>query len=211
MTYDWTVNAIGPFERLEYVGLVMVLGGLLSQPLSPQRDRLTKHVNPSERELEDGPNMKIRSRNIGISMSVSLISYLFGITVASSQDLTRARMEFLTMCSPCHGDDGKGAGPKSANLRTRPADLTTLARETGGAFTPGMILQKIDGRTHDRSHGLSDMPIWGCRDSLGGKGEVNPPESRSFEPFVNLACDSEAVIQGRLRNIVEYLRTIQVN
>lgn len=28
MTYDWTVNAIGPFELTEYLGLAMILGAL---------------------------------------------------------------------------------------------------------------------------------------------------------------------------------------
>jgi len=34
MTYDWTVNAIGPFELSEYLGLVMLYGALaLTVPL----------------------------------------------------------------------------------------------------------------------------------------------------------------------------------
>jgi hypothetical protein len=28
MTYDWTVNAIGPFELTEYLGLAMIWGAL---------------------------------------------------------------------------------------------------------------------------------------------------------------------------------------
>src|SRR5438046_9257161 len=28
MTYDWTVNAIGPFELSEYLGLAMICGAL---------------------------------------------------------------------------------------------------------------------------------------------------------------------------------------
>ena len=28
MTYDWTVNAIGPFELSEYLGLALVCGAL---------------------------------------------------------------------------------------------------------------------------------------------------------------------------------------
>lgn len=35
MTYDWSVNAIGPFEVTEYLGLVMILGALaLTAPLA---------------------------------------------------------------------------------------------------------------------------------------------------------------------------------
>ena len=37
MTYDWTVNAIGPFELLEYLGLAMVYGALAITAPSAQR------------------------------------------------------------------------------------------------------------------------------------------------------------------------------
>lgn len=36
MTYDWTVNAIGPFELTEYVGILAVYGALaITAPFSP--------------------------------------------------------------------------------------------------------------------------------------------------------------------------------
>jgi hypothetical protein len=36
MTYDWIVNAIGPFELTEYLGLVIVWGALaVTAPFAP--------------------------------------------------------------------------------------------------------------------------------------------------------------------------------
>src|SRR5215471_18318518 len=35
---------------------------------------------------------------------------------------------FQSYCAPCHGKSGKGDGPASAALKTKPADLTTAAK-----------------------------------------------------------------------------------
>jgi hypothetical protein len=40
MRYDWIVNAIGPFELTEYIGLVMVLGALAVTVPARRRARL---------------------------------------------------------------------------------------------------------------------------------------------------------------------------
>ena len=144
----------------------------------------------------------------GTCLSLLSIAYVASAITASAQDLTRGKMEFLTMCAPCHGDDGKGAGPKSVSLRSKPADLTALARRNGGVFTPGAVLGMIDGRKEPRSHGISEMPIWGCR-APSASTKANEPNS--VQSFPDLACDPEPVIQNRLRNIVEYLRTVQVD
>jgi hypothetical protein len=140
--------------------------------------------------------------------SLLSIAYVVSVITTSAQDLTRGKMEFLTMCASCHGDDGKGAGPKSISLKSKPADLTALARRNGGVFTPGAVLGMIDGRKEPRSHVISEMPIWGCR---APSASTNANEPNSVQSFSDLACDPEPVIQNRLRNIVEYLRTVQVD
>ena len=38
-------------------------------------------------------------------------------------------VSFDLYCASCHGRQGRGDGPTAASLRTRPADLTLLARE----------------------------------------------------------------------------------
>src|SRR3954447_4628052 len=66
---------------------------------------------------------------------------------------------FNAYCASCHGLDAKGSGPAAAALKTMPADLTALAKATGGKF-PGMrVLSSIQGGSS--AHGSKDMPVWG--------------------------------------------------
>jgi len=41
---------------------------------------------------------------------------------------------FSAHCADSHGSDGKGNGPKSSSLKAKPADLTAVAKITGGRF-----------------------------------------------------------------------------
>ena len=41
---------------------------------------------------------------------------------------------FYNNCASCHGRDGKGNGPLGQVLSIRPADLTIIAKRTGGKF-----------------------------------------------------------------------------
>ena len=65
---------------------------------------------------------------------------------ARSQDADKGEVEFLLNCAGCHGTDGKGSGPLSAKLDSKPTDLTLLAKHNHGTFDAGAIYQKIDGR-----------------------------------------------------------------
>ena len=53
--------------------------------------------------------------------------------------------------------DAKGNGPVSKELKTRPADLTVLAKNNNGVFPYDTVYQMIDGRnTTIRSYELTD-------------------------------------------------------
>jgi mono/diheme cytochrome c family protein len=41
---------------------------------------------------------------------------------------------FQDFCASCHGQDGRGNGPVSRNLRQAVPDLTRLSRRNGGKF-----------------------------------------------------------------------------
>jgi len=56
---------------------------------------------------------------------------------------------FARHCAVCHGEGGKGDGPESGELKTRPADLTDSRRV--GKMPDGEIFWKI-------SHGRDPMP-----------------------------------------------------
>ena len=67
---------------------------------------------------------------------------------------------FRTHCASCHGENAKGAGPISAQLRNAVPDLTTFSARNGGMFPAERVRQMIEGRG-PAAHGDRSMPIWG--------------------------------------------------
>jgi len=93
-----------------------------------------------------------------------LASIVLGLSESSrAQDLDTGRTEFLSRCATCHGADGKGDGPHGIKLKTKPPNLTTLAKRNKGVFPQRAVHDAVDGRKTTRSHRISEMPIWGCR------------------------------------------------
>jgi cytochrome c len=82
---------------------------------------------------------------------------------ALAQDTDKGRTEYMENCAGCHGADAKGVGPLSAKLKTKPADLTLLAKRNHGSFDSAAVYQMIDGRNKRATHRGAEMPIWGCR------------------------------------------------
>ena len=44
------------------------------------------------------------------------------------------KVEYQWSCVACHGIDGKGTGPLATELKTKPADLTLIAKMNKGVF-----------------------------------------------------------------------------
>lgn len=100
------------------------------------------------------------------------------------------RDSFQAYCAPCHGVGGRGDGPVAAALRARPSDLTTLARQSGGAFPGDRVRNFVTGTGRAlAAHGTTEMPIWGTMFS-------------SFE--------SDARVRERIGNLVTYIESLQV-
>src|SRR5512137_360548 len=68
--------------------------------------------------------------------------------------------DFNLYCANCHGEDGKGNGPKAADLEVQPPDLTALTAKYG-AFPRDKLLRIIDGREPLPGHMEREMPVWG--------------------------------------------------
>lgn len=104
-------------------------------------------------------------------------------------DSLAGRDSFELYCAPCHGTTGRGDGPVASELRTRPADLTTLARRSGGAFPRDRVRDFIVGSGRALpAHGSTEMPVWG-------------PMFRAFE--------SDARVRERITNLVSFVESIQ--
>ena len=99
------------------------------------------------------------------------------------------RDSFQQYCAPCHGTSGQGDGPVASALRARPADLTTLARQSGGAFPGDRVRDFVTGTGRAlAAHGTTEMPIWG----------------QMFRAF-----ESDARVRERIANLVTYVESLQ--
>jgi mono/diheme cytochrome c family protein len=119
-----------------------------------------------------------------------------------AQDVDVGRTEYQSSCAACHGMDAKGNGPLSENLKTKPTDLTVLAKKNNGVFPLNSVYEIIDGRKSISSHGTREMPIWGYR--------YTPLKLRSAEEYIYLPpANREAFIYTRIMAIIDYLNRVQ--
>lgn len=98
---------------------------------------------------------------------------------------------FEFYCATCHGRDGRGGGPVASALKTRPADLTTIAARNGGTFPRARVAGLVTGDDilGTPSHGSREMPVWG--------------------PIFHALDPAESVNKVRVANIVDHLESIQ--
>ncbi len=144
---------------------------------------------------------------------------------ALPQESDAGRQAFVANCAECHGADGKGDGPRGSLLRTKPADLTRLAKKNHGVFDADAIYRIVDGRiSRNRAHLSAEMPVWGCRHQsappphrrlrkhqryLPPPVVHTPDDDSAIETLLDLPCDPEEVIEARLHAIVDYVKSIQ--
>ncbi len=97
---------------------------------------------------------------------------------------------FNAYCASCHGTDGKGDGPAAPALKMPTTNLTTLAAKNGGTFPAAHVAAVIQGDAMTPAHGSKDMPVWG-------------------PIFLSIAGHSQAEVQLRIRNLTNYLESLQ--
>ncbi len=161
-----------------------------------------------------------------ILASLYAAAFLFAaIAFARPQEAQRGQTEYLEKCAGCHGVDAKGTGPRSDKLKTKPADLTLLAKRNHGTFDAAAVYQMIDGRNARATHRSAEMPIWGCRHqasalpmpAAAGKHHKLPKRIVSamrrredeLDSLLDLRCGSEDAVRERILSIVEYLNQLQ--
>jgi mono/diheme cytochrome c family protein len=92
------------------------------------------------------------------------------------------RLDYVNLCSECHGPGGKGDGQAAPGMVPPPADLTTISARNGGTFLNAQVAGHIYGHTMGRSD--SPMPQFG--ELFGGEtvlyetgdGQVTPTPAR---------------------------------
>lgn len=116
--------------------------------------------------------------------------------VAADADMSNGKAEYLDSCAVCHGPDGEGDGPLTDQLMKRPADLTVLSRNNGGAFPYYKVYAVIDGRYAVAGHGDREMPVWG-KQFLDEAAPIYGPSG------------GEIVAEERIHELAGYIQSLQ--
>jgi mono/diheme cytochrome c family protein len=141
--------------------------------------------------------------------AISVLAFLLGVGAAGFLNLETAsatqqdipvqlppayvpsgRQMFREYCAACHGADGKGRGPIVPFFRGLPPDLTTLAKRHDGTFPETYVSSVLLFGPGSRAHGSIEMPVWG-------------PIFRELDHY------NEAAVRQRIKNLCEYLESIQ--
>ena len=74
-------------------------------------------------------NVKNESTKKGdVKMKFLMLVFLYAMVLqpisVKAEDLVRGRNIFMQNCAVCHGEAGKGDGPRAATLNPKPIDLT---------------------------------------------------------------------------------------
>lgn len=132
-------------------------------------------------------------------LGIALFAHIIGVALAQDGQNASGELEFRQYCSPCHGLKGTGDGPVARTLKTKPADLTSLAKNNGGVFPEKEVHGFIYGTKTIPSHGSREMPVWGYafmfrQGALAG-------------PFVPERTPQQA--EDKIARLVDYVKSIQ--
>lgn len=150
-----------------------------------------------------GVHFKIKEEIVAIRPLVLAGAFLLIAAVASARrslDETQLPPTYMPTgeqmykqyCATCHGTDGRGNGPLAPLLKTPPPDLTMLAKRHLGKFPYEYVANILEFGPGVSAHGSSDMPAWG-------------PLFRHFDK------QNERVVQQRIKNLCNYLASLQGN
>lgn len=104
--------------------------------------------------------------------------------------------DYNMYCASCHGENGKGNGPKSFGLSTPAPDLTQLTTRYG-SFPRERLVRLIDGRDPIAGHVDREMPVWGVWFKEEAAAELGGAEG------------DEGSVTRRVNNLVDYVESLQ--
>jgi mono/diheme cytochrome c family protein len=103
---------------------------------------------------EEGQMVSPGKRMISVGCVATLLSVASAALVAPAfgEDLAKGKKVYVDRCLKCHGEKGKGDGPKAEDLKKKPADYTDKAKM---AKVTDADLKKV------LKEGKSPMPAFG--------------------------------------------------
>ena len=138
-------------------------------------------------------------RNIMVARAV-LFSVVICASTVMAQDQKASHLPgsnpvsgahlFKEYCAVCHGIDLKGHGPLATELKTPPADLTTLAQRHNGKFPEAYVEDILRNGVKTPAHGDSEMPVWGPL-------------------FASIRGTDPQLVNLRIMNLVSYIKSMQ--
>jgi cytochrome c553 len=151
---------------------------------------------PESKTVERSPMMTTRSDCFfAIAVITSLVVSTSPAFAQQKLGAPPGQGSFVRYCGACHGDDGKGDGPKASTLNPKPADLTQLAKNSNGTFPTARVMRILDGSEAIPAHGSAQNPVWGHVFGAGEHAAGGNPE--------------QTVARQRMQLIVRYLESIQ--
>lgn len=129
---------------------------------------------------------------------VTILAILLGAGSADAEDNAgvSGEKDFNMYCADCHGETGKGDGPKAFGLSINPPDLTQLTAKYG-KFPSERLVRVIDGRDPSEGHSEREMPLWGKWFKLEAGEELGGAEG------------DDASVERRIRNVVGHIESLQ--
>lgn len=137
--------------------------------------------------------------NFAIALVALLVALATGVPQKTAENkappqpntaVAMGKATYLQYCASCHGPDARGTGPVAPALKSPPADLTGLAKTHGGKFPDEYVGGIVRFGKPLAAHGSREMPVWGGVFSRRENGD-------------------QAATQRRIRNLLEYLATLQ--
>jgi len=117
-------------------------------------------LRPSDMLMREAPPKMVKIAALLASCALCLIA---AAPARAQQEkvIAAGKAEFQDHCTSCHGDDAKGDGRMAALLTVKPADLTQIAKISGGTFPFWQVYGVIEGAVPVKGH--SYMPAWKSR------------------------------------------------
>lgn len=167
---------------------------LLAPPWAP-----TRTLSAAARLVRRSPEGKGGKAKVVGAVAVLACAVLLAMPAARAQrqqppplllESVDGGESFARYCASCHGRSGKGDGQVASVLRTKPADLTQLAKKNSGTYPRERVRALVSGYGNPlAAHGDSDMPVWG--------------------PIFHALDSSDNRVAVRIENIVDYVGQLQ--